>query len=82
MVFISRNLSEYGISQYAATNGPGYKLLQWLLKNKYPIEAEQGGNPLNSTGPKGVVILRRNNDEKTAPVRAGAEAGMKTGGRI
>jgi len=63
VVFISRDLSEGGIKEYGATDGPGYAVKRWLIENKYAPVAATGGNPLISSGEPGVtrgaVILKK-----------------------
>ncbi len=59
VVFISRDLSEHGVTRYGWPGEPGSVIVQWVRAN-YALAASQGGNPLNSSDAKGkgVVILR------------------------
>ena len=59
VVIISRDLAEYGITRYGATNGPGYLLLQYLRPN-YSLASGHGADPLDAKTGKGVLILKRN----------------------
>jgi hypothetical protein len=62
VVFISRDLGEFGVKAYGMTNGPGHLVVKWLHENNYDVESGQGGDPLVAQGPgvkKGVLILRR-----------------------
>ena len=54
-----RDLAEYGITRYGATNGPGYLLLQYLRPN-YSLASGHGADPLDAKTGKGVLILKRN----------------------
>ncbi len=58
VVFISRNLREFGISRFGAAGQPGQAILKWVTDNYRP-EAAMGGDPLAAEGAKGAMILRR-----------------------
>ena len=59
VVFISRDLSESGLKQYGALNGPGYLVVKWLRDNGYSVATGTGGDPMVSGGTKGVLVLRK-----------------------
>jgi hypothetical protein len=70
VVFISRDLGEYGVKAYGTTNGPGHLILKWLHANHYDIDSGQGGDPLAPQDPgvkKGVLILRPATTQTNAP---------------
>jgi hypothetical protein len=64
VIFAPRNLVELGITRYGAPGGPGHILLPWLQAN-YDAVAGQGGDPMDASSRKGVLILRHK--PKAAP---------------
>jgi hypothetical protein len=72
VIFVPRDLAELGQTNYGQPGEPGYLLLQTLRTNNYVIAAGQGGDPLSTKGPKGVLILRHEPKPPPKPVPAPA----------
>jgi hypothetical protein len=58
IVLLSRDLSEYGKKRFGGEGVPGNQIIKWVYSN-YDKMVSAGGDPLESKGPKGVIILRK-----------------------
>jgi hypothetical protein len=58
IVFISRDLREFGIKRFGDEGNQGHEIMKWVVAN-YWLEKKAGGDPFNPDGPKGVMIMGR-----------------------
>lgn len=61
VVWLWRDLTEFGVKNFGGTGEPGHLLRNWVLENyDYdPVVDKLGANPLTDEGLVGVVILHR-----------------------
>jgi hypothetical protein len=57
MVWLSRDLSEFGVGRFGAEGNPGNLILKWAVSN-YTAIAARGGDIIRSPEP-GIVVLQR-----------------------
>jgi hypothetical protein len=58
VVFITRDLSDFGVKNYGRLGGPGYDIVKWVADN-YSIEAMRGGDPFDPNAKRGSYLLHR-----------------------
>jgi hypothetical protein len=66
VIIVSRDFADFGVKHLGGPGEMGHSIVKWVAEN-YTVEISRGGDPFDSQGKKGAIILKR----KSAPAKMG-----------